>query len=338
MMAVLVSLASEYPLTFPPSEKHPWLKWLNQRANAVLKELLTSYSVCDFMDHYALDYFRVVQFKEEGYTLVIFPQPATWHGTHSVDSLLLDPLAATEESAFMCHFCDGTSTPSTKAFLWPDMMKKDGSSTFSWLHPCILNHRKWLPHECPICFDDYVADEMVALECSHFVCPDCFTMYAATQVNDISQFRRENPFRCPQLDCRRGIRIWATVKPYLTEKDTGRVREWIKDLNHPVSKQLPNCRDCGAEEVMRKKEIDGFCVYCDKCKVKRCEYCVCRIRDENIEHLSNKCKGAETLKFARRYYRASPETKEKCEDKFPWIKIYAQARVESLIAIRDGPT
>ena len=50
----------------------------------------------------------------------------------------------------------------------------------------------------------------------------------------------------------------ATVKPYLSAEDMDRVRAWIKDLKHPVSKMLPHCLDCGKEDMMRQKEIDGL--------------------------------------------------------------------------------
>jgi len=339
--SVLVSLASTYPITFPPQDNAPWLKWLNERARQILTEQSTSYSVCDFMDHYALDYFNFVQLQEQGYSLILFAQPATWHGTHLVDSIVLDPLSITHDALFMRHNANGARASTTISALWPGAsLKKDRSVSFNssksyWLHPCILDHKKWFKRECPVCYDDYLSEEMVNLDCGHYVCDDCFRMYAATQVNDIQQYRRENPFRCPLVECRRGIRIMGTVKRYLSASDMDRVRIWIKDLKHPVSKIFPNCLDCGTEEVMRKKEIDGFLVYCDKCKVKRCEYCVSKIKNELIEHLATKCQGAETLRFARRYLRASPELQAECEAKYPWIKIYAEARVTSALAIKE---
>ena len=344
-MAVDVSLATAYPLTFPPSQEQPWLAWLNRQANKVLKEGMTSYAVCDYLDHYALDYFRVIHLDTEGYTLVLFEQPATWHGTHSVDSLVLDPLSVTNDAILMRHCSDGTRKPTSKAVLWPGSNSDnfDPSTSFQWLHPCILQHHQWFPHECPICFDSFVHSEMVTLDCRHKVCKDCFTMFVSIQVDDIQQYRRESPFRCPVAECRQNIRIMATVKPYLTNVKMDRVRAWIKDIKHPVCKLLPHCLDCSAQNSMRKEEIDGFAIACDRCSVRRCELCVYKLKkrgsgNANIapveQHLSE-CTGMETLKFARRYLRAAPEIKAQCEAKYSWIKTWAEVRVESIMAINE---
>ena len=381
-LSVSLSDTSPYPETWPPDQKQPWLDWLQEQACTVLSEQCTSFSVCAFLERNALDFFQTIPLPSEDgeYFLVLFPLSSTCtHWQSNVDSLLFDPLGTTQgQFAMIHHDCiHGIKTPVTPAQLWPVIVQKQKqppqkharydnkrseskqrketeSENSWWLHPCILQHENWLPRTCPICLDDdFVSQDMVRLDCNHLVCRDCFSQYAAIQVQEISKYRLcDNPFKCPVSDCRQGIRIMRTVKAFLTPTDMARVRTWYRELKFPISKFLPQCLDCpDGRGVMRKTEIDGFCVVCETCGVQRCEYCIERIsagggggtksgKTNNtdkklIDHLSNKCKGAQTLKFARRYWRASQDVQVRCEAKYTWIKTYAEARVASAIVIRD---
>ncbi|KAL7574423.1 hypothetical protein ACA910_015798 [Epithemia clementina (nom. ined.)] len=408
--SVLVQLSpnTPYPETWPHDQRESWLNWLQQQATCTLQEQYTSFSVCAFLEHHALDYFHTISLSEqEGTVLVLFAASTThWQSTNPpLDSLVFNPLSSSSSSSStygMVKFDakSGTKRPTTPAELWPKAPKspQDGSrpqpakygrknhnnnhqptelhwtteGTTSkqfhddddhhhrqwWLHPCILQHEKWLPRSCPICLDDqFVLQDMVVLDCHHHVCRDCFAQYAAIQVQEISNYRRlkDNPFTCPIPNCRQGMRVMKTVKPFLSAADMQRVRAWYFDLKNPVSTFLPQCLDCEGGGVMRKTERDAFCVSCQTCGVRRCEYCIERLgssktkgksnnktnRDHHqdaskfMDHLSTTCKGAQTLKLARRYWRADKELQQRCEAKYPWIKVYAKARVGSVLAIRE---
>lgn len=348
-VSVSVSLSSQYPETWPVEEKRPWLEWLNDKASSILSEQLTSYSVCDFVDHKALDYFPTMALDQHPnhddfpMVLVFFPKPVSVHWQRLVPSLLYN--AVTRDT--VQHFSYRNSKQSSPDSVKPkrgsghDNNDQEEALTDLWcqLYSCVKQDDKWLPRSCPICFDQFVSMNMVCLEqCQHYVCRECFTMYVSVQAGEIEKYRQQDlPFRCPITSCRQGIPVIGKVKDYLTASEMEHVRVWYKNLRNPVCRSMPRCLDC-PKGVMRQIINNGqelFWVFCEKCSVKRCLYCMEKIRDEKMEHLSTTCKGAEILKFARRYLRASPEVKERCEAKYPWIRDYAETRVASQMAIRE---
>ena len=354
-VSVALAKTTPYPESWPPDRKEPWIRWLQKEASSVLSDQFTSFSVCAFMELNALDFFSPIPLSDEGHFLIIMPRCEThWRWRSSIDSLVFNPLATSKGSFEMIWYdaFSGTRKRTTPSKLWPkkhEASQKPKSRTNPdkapqwWLHPCILQHKKWLPRTCPICLeDDYVLQDMVLLDCNHHVCKDCFTQYISIQVQEINQYRlNDNPFKCPITKCRQGIRVMGTVKPYLSMTDLDRVRTWYHDLKHPISQLLPQCLDCPeGKGVMRKLKIDDFVVVCNICGTMRCEYCIERVRGgdkekKRMEHLSSSCNGVQTLKLARRYWRAEKHLQERCEARYPWIKTYAQARIEKALAIRD---
>merc|ERR1719330_1338560 len=65
-------------------------------------------------------------------------------------------------------------------------------------------------------------------------------------------------------------------------------------------------------------------VYCNECNKTFCELCLRKIK--GLHH----CDDREILKLCRRYKNASAEIKEKCHERWHWLKDYADARESEL--------
>ena len=234
------------------------------------------------------------------------------------------------------------------------------TSEESCLQEAVLNFiskhwKEWVTVECPICFDVLpVAEAKELFPCRHLYCYDCICTYAKMIVPDL-RVQRQNPFTCPLPICRRQVKIVQCIKELLTAEEMNTVREWYKNVTQPVSNMLQICprKKCGAKGLMRRLNMDSSIVGCEACGVRWCELCLSSVpvnkrnkekntrrgRDQHHcdgpKHELSDCNPAQVLELCHRYRKTkSDEIKRKCEDKWPWIREYAVARVEDVEAMQ----
>jgi len=327
---VSVSLTTIYPSSWPPSQSRRWLEWLDERTTKMLEEEenCTSYAICEFVEHSSiLDFFELeLQYQlihAEGQSLLVFPEEESSRPpdiVFDVDSFVtsfMDPRFV------MRHFANGGGENSfLAASLEQDVKVRIVPFLQSWTH--------WLASPCPICLESYPRCELVTVTtCGHVFCRDCLSTFLSMKVGQIIT-HRDNPFRCPE--CNYGMKVVGFVKQFLTREEMEKVREWYNDLKHPQCWSLPQClatAKCGAVGSMRKEAIDSQIVFCEQCGGRWCEYCLKRQDNtDEIHDRNNGCYQHKCLRFCRRYLAASEETKRNYyEQKWPWIRVYAQSRI-----------
>lgn len=313
-----VSLLSEYPHSFPQQElKVKWLKWIQKAASQMLLEEQISYSVCSFVEHQALDYFpRLLQedqatlicFEDEG--PVFYDMPTLVSG-NTVKKLL--PLQR--------HLPNGRyQTMQETCKLTPREREL--------IVPIIIRWRDWLPTKCPICFDTVTAQEAALLPCNHGFCKSCLTIFLRMKADEIHADNSNNPFVCPLNTCRRGLKIIGFVKPFLSESLMDKVRLWYKDIKTPPCYSLPGClkKDCKGS-ILRKDAVDSFLMSCEICNGRWCELCLQRAPKGKPHEDTPACKVDVCQQFCERYLAAGEKAKQACEERFPWVKLYAASKV-----------
>jgi hypothetical protein len=305
-------LINEYPVSFA-NTRDDWLNHLNQSANELLVEYQVSFSICDFVQHQALEYFPTL-FHDDKVRLIAFPD----HGPTFYDTMTM--IAKPRHVfPFERHLPNGTVE---MAF---EMTKDEGHR----IYPALLQWRQWLPLACPICLETHAAPDLATVTCGHLFCRPCITHYLRIKAEEVQQ-HRDNPFVCPVTDCRRGMLIIGCVKPFLPHKLMEKVRTWYKDKKNPPCWSLPDCIKVGCGGRLRKMAIDSYIIFCDRCDGHWCELCLKRVR--NGEHDDSVCEVQACVNFCQRYLAANDTAKQKCEDRWPWIKIYAQSRVHEASA------
>ena len=353
---VEIKLLSPYPHSFPQELKFKWLEWLTQQANVMLQEEQISYSVCNFVQHKALDFFPrlwetnnhynntshilealqdcdLIEFQDEGPAFYDVPTLATYS---TVKRLL--PLQR--------------QYPNGAKELQHDTSKLSRKEQ-TLLVPLIVHWKQWLPIECPICFDTVPSWEAVIVSCDHGFCKSCLTTYLRIKADEIHSENAKNPFVCPLNTCRQGMKIKKCVQQFLTEDLMDKVKAWYKDIQNPPSYMLDRClkRDCH-NTVLRKEAVDSYIMSCETCQGRWCELCLQRApkakqqqslkrslqgtkprqRQEQLledDHFATPglCKAEECVAFCERYLAAGAAAKQKCETKWPWIKHYAKSRI-----------
>jgi hypothetical protein len=312
---VKVTLLNRYPHSWPADEELGWLEWLNNNAQVCLRdETAMSYSVCAWLENHAMDYFDLL-YERDGYFLIQFQDRGpTFYDIETV---------VVSNGRMVRHSVNRRTEIVNVDTLFPD----PNQTTEGMIHPFVLQKERWQPEQCKICLDSYLMENMERTPCGHSFCLECLSMHLSVKVKDIYT-HRDNPFRCP--DCSQGLEIIQFVKKYLHEDQMERVRTWYKDLKFPRCNSLPDCiyKSCSAKGSMRKKTIDSSVICCDKCRRLWCEWCLKRILLPD-GHMDSECDAAACIMFCQRYLAASDKAKARCELKWPFIQLYAKARIEN---------
>lgn len=307
----------------PHSWKHEdeldgWKTWLQQEVSHRLKEEEMSYAVCNWLENHALDYWNIVLRNEEGFGLLLLNDRGPTH--YDITTVVM----SFPGPRLVQHSTNGR----TKQVTLSQVMQANAKNR---IHPMVLERSAWQPQACPICLEPYLVSQMEQISCGHYVCLDCFTSFVTFKVEEIQTYR-ENPFRCPLDTCRQGLTINGCVKKYLTPTQMVCVRDWIKDIKHPRCYSLPDCLSvrCKGRKSMRKLSIDSALIYCDVCQKRWCEWCLKRLRRDET-HTNDECDASQVIRFCQRYLAAGAKARDRCLEKYPWMKLYAPSRMD-----RDG--
>ena len=293
-----ISLQSHYPSTFPP--KQGWLDWLHTKTSETLTEEEVSFSVCMFVKNQALAYFTSL-FRSDDCNLICFDNTISLGDTLTI--------AAEYSNGIMVVTDDQNKVDSDEA---------------DRIYSAIKLSKEWLRVQCPICFDFPGHGEATTISCGHTFCRTCLSTYLRFKAQEINA-HKVNPFTCPMPKCQRGMLIVGCVKQYLPEQLMDEVRTWYKDMKNPPCYSLPQCVKLGCSGKIRRKAIDSYIVFCDSCNGSWCELCL-RGVSRDI-HKDKDCQVARCVRFCERYLAATDDQKKKCEEKRPWIRIYAKSRV-----------
>lgn len=301
-----------YPTSWPPEKERPYVEWLTDKAQEILRKEAQSYAVCNFLEHEALNFFRVDHTDEKhGFSMVVFP-------SNGRDDLGLPGNYVNPRATFTYARKSGK----------PLTIEEYAKRTLI---------ERWKHHfttKCPICFDSCALGDSIQITCGHRFCFDCISSYVKHKVVDISNFR-ENPFTCPVDDCRLPMQVVGCAKKLLSNDDMDKVRLWYKDLKQPPVWSLDRClsKKCNKEGAMRRPNTDpfNFHVFCDECGLTWCELCLRKIKDGQHDEC---CKPAVAVRFCQRYLAASDDIKQKCEEKYPWIKIYANSKTHDSASLK----
>ena len=111
-----------------------------------------------------------------------------------------------------------------------------------------------------------------------------------------------------------------------------KVRVWIKDLKQPPCYSLPQCLKKTCMGKMRKEEVDSYLIFCERCGGRWCELCLKRAP---VGKPHGDCLEETTVvQFCERYLSANDRAKERCERRWPWIKLYAKSRVHDIAVVQ----
>lgn len=320
---VEIRLLSDYPHDFPTDTKQDWLGWLHEQATETLRREQISYAVCTFVEHQCLvGYFQSLYDQTDGQTLIQFTDRGpTFYDT---TTLVIDPCTS---YSWYRHHPSGVREHITMVDCTPREKER--------ILPVVIAWREWLPLECPICFDVLPPSQAITIaSCGHSFCRLCISTYVSFKADEIHG-HRYNPFQCPVVSCRRSMLIIACVKPLLPRDKMERVRAWYKDLKNPPCWSLPDgClkQTCSGGGRLRKKAVDSYHIFCEVCKGEWCELCLRRIR--NGIHRDEDCRNDQCMEFCERYMAANETAKQRCEAKWPWIKVYAKARIQDISVLR----
>jgi RING-type zinc-finger/IBR domain, a half RING-finger domain len=308
-----IVLLTEYPTSLGDVQD-AWLTHLNTTAKELLMENQVSFSVCDFVQHQALDFFSSL-YQDEKIRLIELKDQGPTH--YETNTLITKPRHV---FPFERHMPNGRKEVAY------EMTSDEGKRIF----PVLQEWPKWLPLECPVCFERYSGADLAFVTCGHSFCRPCITHYLRIKAEEINQ-HKENPFLCPVTDCRRGMLIIGCVKPFLSFELMESVRAWYKDKKNPPCWSLPDCIKAGCSGRLRKVAIDRYVIFCDRCDGHWCELCLKRVR--NGEHDDSVCDFQACVNFCQRYLAATDSAKQNCEERWPWIKVYAHSRVHEATAV-----
>ncbi|CAJ1956051.1 unnamed protein product [Cylindrotheca closterium] len=362
-----------YPPELPELEKPTIMSWLNKKCQVKLQEetelmtMCASFSIVELCEHELWSYWETIH-EEGDYRLILLP-PQMDLLYHSNVGSLLNPRQEALAMERKMQKAEDAKRKATKSKRNKDDKSKSKSPPaptrkLQFSNPpkdvldyakqaLILSWQKLYMTKCPICFDTTRCDKGVTLpSCGHFFCQDCFPIYLKVKVTELAGYRT-NPFLCPIDKCRSEISIDQTVQCHITSQEYKQIQRWQRDLQYPICYSLDRClskacveettkmiqnQDYEKEDVcMRKRSKDAknTFVFCDCCDKSWCELCLKRIKQgvTRQEH-REVCEFQTTLKFCRRYIRATPEQKKNCESKYPWIVNYAVSRQHDGVALQ----
>mmetsp|Transcript_59058 Transcript_59058/g.87697 ORF Transcript_59058/g.87697 Transcript_59058/m.87697 type:complete len:464 (-) Transcript_59058:261-1652(-) len=307
LVSVKVSF-SKYPAIWPQKAKKAWLRWLNDQASEVLVETRLSYAICGRLEHSSIDFFDVTRDTNHEFTAVVCLE-------HPLDDYDVTHLSI-------------TVPPNDVQIEDYQGAKSYNSSPLTFAEDFIISKwREWVYVECPICFDNLIVANATDISCGHLFCADCISMYARTTLRDLKG-KSSNPFKCPVTSCRRNIKLVSCVKKMVSKEEWEVVELWREDIKYPPATMLKQClrKSCG-EGLMRHESPGSPFIYCDHCKWMCCELCLRR------PHRSSECDQSQIIRLCARYRVASDKIKEKCENKWPWIKEYSISRDDDADAV-----
>lgn len=305
-----------------------WVQWLQSRTDDILEETEMSFAICDFIEHQALDYFHIVHKDDtSGYSAIIFKdeiqytnvdqQQSSWKHSKFYDTIFTTRNMNDETLALITG--GGTNgnldvyAKRTIQQLW----------------------KRWFTFECPICFDRETCDKGVEFACQHFVCKTCAEMYIKSKMSELSMYRH-SPFVCPIVSCKIGMKIQSGDYPISIE-DKKEIMKWKFNITYPETTMLSQCprKVCKSTDMRRTSPtLHETLVFCNTCKKAFCELCLKRFdnRECRWDHETHECDEKHILKLCRRYKNAKDEIKSKAEEKWHWLKEYADRREEDLSA------
>jgi hypothetical protein len=362
--------ALEIPAMFKCVEE-TWIQWLNIQASCVLQEEQSSFAVCQWIEYQAFYFFDEV-WKEQcdnydSMITVVVSLASEQHdntrkqrdrfATPSLSSNRAGPMKDSGEQDIQVWKLSDEELVAKYNFHGKNKnhQPKNCSLVEPTVRSFIASHwKKWVTIECPICFENIsVSEAKEILPCHHYYCYKDISTYVKMIVPDL-RGQRQNPFTCPLPSCRREMKLVQCVKTLLTEPEMDLVRNWFLNVTQPISTMLSMCprtKKCGVRNKMRKLSINSPIVACDDCGFMWCELCLAKIpsttttktnkRGKKNAHCHNEhkhdmtqCDASQVLDICHRYRQSkSREIKARCEEKWPWIRDYARARVEDIQAM-----
>lgn len=308
---VKVSLKAPCPASFPQNTKYKWPEWIETNAHEILHEEQVSYSVCMFIQERALDFFCTL-YQNDNHYLIQLPSAHERHCTYP-DSTIVATLSQVSPLVFERHDVDGTISE--------QLSVEEAKHIF----PILVLWREWMTVECKICVDTVPAHESATITCGHAFCRDCISTYCRHKAEEVNAYKT-NPFVCPT--CRRGMLIVGCVKQFLPLELMDKVRVWVADIKNPPCYSLPTCLKKNCDGKMRRVAVDGDIVFCEECERRWCELCLQRAQEgEDHDTKENPCKIGTVVEFCKRYLAANEASQQRCEEKFPFIKVYTQSRM-----------
>jgi len=310
-----------YPKEWPREEQENLLHWLQERSIELLEEQQMSFAVCEFCEHETLSYW--IAFAKD---------------FHSPYQLFLLP-PNKDDWCYKCKHQPEKCGTEVHVMMQDRVEvvqgKEQPKSALDYAKKTLCeNWKDLIEKTCPICFETVLCSQGMFLPCDHFFCNDCFNSYLHFKVSEIETYRT-NPFLCPKEDCRKKMPIPKFVKGHLSAANWKTVQNWKKYLKHPPCHSLDRCLSkacCGSStnnSSLLKTSEHSTIVYCERCLKLWCELCLKRVAKEDVKkkHREEICDGgAVTMKFCKRYLRASGALKATCQEKYPWIVSYAQFR------------
>lgn len=307
-----------------------WIQWLQSKTNNILEETEMSFSICDFIEHQALDFFNIVHRDDAlGYSAIFFKDEIRYTNVEQQQS------SWKHSKFFDVMFTTRKMNDETLSQITGGDTKGSGGLDQYAKRTIQLHWKKLFSFECPICFDTEKCDDGTEFPCQHFVCKTCAEMYIKTKMSELSMYRH-SPFICPIVSCKEGIKIQSGDYP-ISGEDRKEIMKWKYNITYPKTTMLSQCprKVCKSTDMRRaSSSLHETLVFCNTCKKAFCELCIKRFDDRECkwDHETHECDERHILKLCRRYKNAKDEIKLKAEEKWHWLKEYAERREEDLSA------
>lgn len=330
-ISVQISIV-EYPPHWPRRHKEEWNTWMNLSANQVLEQSGMSFSVCEYIEHESMNYFRIVDQNEIfGYSAIFFDSFQEDESWSSPDTFLVDLHLMGKEQQVV-HQRGSLKEKTAKNYdNHGDEYNRHDSKSMT-IHSYARNliqtdWQKWSTYECPICFTEESLHEMMELPCEHFFCQSCLNLYIQTNLTDLTTYRH-NPFICPVPTCKRDMEVLREQSKILSIEEKKQVASWKKGLTHPPTTFLKMCprKPCKSRSMLQlSTSKTSTLVFCDDCGATYCELCLEKPKTSAEDHII-KCDPKQMMKLCRRYHLSEASIRNKCDDRWHWLKEYAEAR------------
>ncbi len=337
------------------SAQSQWKQWLQTQCNELLLQDKISYSICEFVEHQALSYFHILHKDEtSGYSALVFHDKERNEYEHYDPSSIViwreSVIYATEYNIEYKKKCKQNQNQKKKSAKGDQSVKSSTMLQESCavidkhqdqpLHGYAIEaiQQKWkefVQFECPICFDKISCHEGVELPCRHFLCMICAESYIQSTVSDLHLHRR-SPFICPIVSCKQGMKIKSGSYP-ITKEEIQSIDDWKFNLKYPKATMLIQCpmKSCMSNDVRRaSSDCTETMVFCNTCSKSFCELCLQQYKNKECrsDHELHICNESIVLKLCRRYKSAKDEIKLKADEKWHWLKDYADGREEDVSA------
>lgn len=326
-----------------------WLKWLQSNANEILEETKLSYSICDFIEHQAINFFNIIHKDDTfGYSAILFDDQKTINDNNVIcvasESSASKDVDTVNETGVLHSSWNNSKMYST---VYIPKRNQAGTGTLPPLSPYSSldeyaqkiiqdNWKEWIYFECPICFDKYKCDsEGDELPCRHFLCRTCTELYIQSICSELN-LHRQSPFICPIISCKQGMKIKSS-NYIISNENMAAINMWKMNLKFPKTSVLTICprKSCRSTDMRRASStLSETMVFCGTCKKAFCELCLNKYGDKECweEHAFHSCDEHTALRLCRRYRNATDEIKLRADERWHWLKDYALARDEDISA------